>query len=85
MVKIFFFEKKNFFFDFFFFSEVQIMLLLLLLTISLTQIQALTVRGAIQLDSLTFDKTIGHFKHTLVKFDTAYPYGDQHDEFKVWG
>lgn len=45
-------------------------------------LSAITVRGAIQLDSLTFDKTISHYDYTLVKFDTAYPYGDKHDEFK---
>lgn len=48
----------------------------------LAKSSALTVRGAVQLDSLTFDKMITHFDFTLVKFDTAYPYGDQHDEFK---
>ena len=57
---------------------------LILLSISalLKPTNSLTVRGAIQLDSLTFDKIISSFDHTLVKFDTAYPYGDKHDEFK---
>lgn len=61
-------------------SKFNLFLLTSLLTIK--NLQALTVRGAIQLDSLTFDKTIRHYDYTLVKFDTAYPYGDQHDEFK---
>ncbi|CAG5098885.1 Oidioi.mRNA.OKI2018_I69.XSR.g16061.t1.cds [Oikopleura dioica] len=45
-------------------------------------VEALLVRGSLPLDSLTFDKIISKTKYTLVKFDTAYPFGDLHDEFK---
>ena len=43
---------------------------------------ALLVRGSLPLDSLTFDKIIRKTKYTLIKFDTAYPFGDLHDEYK---
>ena len=48
----------------------------------LTCLNALLVRGSIPLDSLTFEKIIKKTKYTLVKFDTAYPFGDLHDEYK---
>jgi len=37
--------------------------------------------GCTPLDSLAFDKVINAFPVSLVKFDVAYPYGDDHDEF----
>ena len=37
--------------------------------------------GCTPLDSLAFDKVISAFPASLVKFDVAYPYGDDHDEF----
>ena len=30
---------------------------------------------------LTFDKMVNAFPVSLVKFDTAYPYGEKHDEY----
>lgn len=43
---------------------------------------SLLVRGSLPVDSLTFEKVIKKTKFTLVKFDTAYPFGDLHDEYK---
>ena len=49
-------------------------------------IQSLTTsasncKGCTPLDELNFDKVIKRFDATLVKFDTAYAYGDKHEEF----
>merc|ERR1711892_408863 len=42
---------------------------------------AINCAGCTPLDVLSFDKLINQFRASLVKFDVAYPYGDQHDEF----
>ncbi|XP_014669165.1 PREDICTED: endoplasmic reticulum resident protein 29-like [Priapulus caudatus] len=48
----------------------------------LCTISALHTRGAVPLDSFTFDKVITRFPYTFVRFDTTYPHGDEHEEFK---
>ncbi|XP_020894627.1 endoplasmic reticulum resident protein 29 [Exaiptasia diaphana] len=54
--------------------------------ISLTQISFHCIygstRGAVGLDSLTFDKIIKNHRAVLVKFDKQYAYGDKEDVFK---
>ena len=37
--------------------------------------------GCTPLDELSFDKIISKFPASLIKFDVAYPYGDDHEEF----
>ena len=37
--------------------------------------------GCTPLDELTFDKIISKFPASLIKFDVAYPYGEDHEEF----
>merc|ERR1719273_1457072 len=43
--------------------------------------RAANCKGCTPLDELNFDKIIKRFEATLVKFDTAYAYGDKHEEF----
>uniref|UniRef100_A0A182MWZ7 Endoplasmic reticulum resident protein 29 n=1 Tax=Anopheles culicifacies TaxID=139723 RepID=A0A182MWZ7_9DIPT len=42
---------------------------------------AWTARGCVDLDSSTFDKVTSKFRYSLIKFDTAFPYGDKHEAF----
>ena len=42
---------------------------------------AINCPGCTPLDSLTFNKLTQAFPASLVKFDVAYPYGEEHDEF----
>lgn len=40
-----------------------------------------TCKGCTDLDELTFEKLVKRFQVTIVKFDIAYPYGDQHEAY----
>ena len=42
---------------------------------------AINCAGCTPLDEISFDKIVNKFKASLVKFDVAYPYGEEHDEF----
>merc|ERR1712086_364611 len=53
----------------------------LLLISQVSVILAINCAGCTPLDVVSFDKIINRFRASLVKFDVAYPYGDQHDEF----
>ncbi|XP_058063711.1 protein windbeutel [Anopheles bellator] len=55
--------------------------ILTLIIILVKQSWAWTARGCVDLDSSTFDKVVGKFDYALVKFDTAFPYGDKHEAF----
>lgn len=37
--------------------------------------------GVVLLDEIIFDKVLSRFPVALVKFDTAFPYGEKHDEY----
>ena len=56
-------------------------ILFFLLTIKSLTISASNCKGCTPLDELNFDKVVKRFGATLVKFDTAYAYGDKHEEF----
>mmetsp|Transcript_92426 Transcript_92426/g.128305 ORF Transcript_92426/g.128305 Transcript_92426/m.128305 type:complete len:246 (-) Transcript_92426:174-911(-) len=43
---------------------------------------AFAARGALTLDSLTFDKVVTGNQQILVKFDKQYPYGEKEDAYK---
>eukprot|EP00092_Neocalanus_flemingeri_P005177 GFUD01005569.1.p1 GENE.GFUD01005569.1~~GFUD01005569.1.p1 ORF type:complete len:248 (-),score=65.70 GFUD01005569.1:93-836(-) len=57
------------------------MRVLLLLCFWISVSFAINCPGCTPLDGLSFDKIVHKFRASLVKFDVAYPYGDQHDEF----
>lgn len=39
--------------------------------------------GCVSLDEYSLDKLIDRFSFSVVKFDSAYPYGDKHDAFSA--
>ncbi|RXG67663.1 hypothetical protein Avbf_09867 [Armadillidium vulgare] len=54
------------------------------LLIFITSLQiaiSINAKGLTPLDSWSFDKITSKFKASLIKFDTAYPYGKKHDEY----
>lgn len=55
--------------------------LLLSLASLLTSSLAINCPGCTPLDEVSFDKLISKFKASIIKFDVAYPYGEEHDEF----
>jgi len=55
--------------------------IILLVTTQLSLTFAINCPGCTPLDVLSFDKIISKFRASLVKFDVAYPYGDEHEEF----
>lgn len=40
-------------------------------------------KGCVQLDTYSFDKITSKFEASLIKFDSAYPYGAKHDAFEA--
>lgn len=46
--------------------------------------QVTAVRGAIALDSLSFDKVVDGTKPAIIKFDKQYAYGDSEDAWKAF-
>ena len=55
-------------------------MLLLLLSI-VPAIQASSLIGCLELDSLTFNKTLAAFPFVVVKFDDGYPSGVKHKAY----
>ena len=60
---------------------MRVMRIILLMTSQLSLTLAINCAGCTPLDVLSFDKIISKFRASLIKFDVAYPYGDEHEEF----
>ena len=58
-----------------------LVLVLFCLPVLLPPCLAINCAGCTPLDEISFDKIINKFKASLIKFDVAYPYGEEHDEF----
>lgn len=61
--------------------SLRTVLLCLCLWLTTLQSNAADSLGSVLLDEVIFDKIISRFQVALVKFDTAFPYGDKHDEY----
>lgn len=61
--------------------EITLRLILLVFKVSLF-VNLVCSKGCVQLDSYNFDKVASKFKASLVKFDTAYPYGAKQEEYE---
>lgn len=49
--------------------------------LKLSNVYGGTCNGCAELDELLFDKILSKFSTVLVKFDIAYPYGEQHEKY----
>lgn len=61
--------------------EIALRVVLLAFTV-LIFVNLVYSKGCVQLDSYNFDKVASKFKASLVKFDTAYPYGTKQEEYE---
>ena len=60
-------------------------LVFFLQTLFLFLVDCTPLQGVVLLDSLTFNRTVGAFPFSLVKFDSGYPTGDAHRAWAVLG
>ncbi|XP_033154606.1 protein windbeutel isoform X1 [Drosophila mauritiana] len=58
--------------------------LLLVACHSIPTTWAVTCTGCVDLDELSFQKTVERFPYSIVKFDIAYPYGEKHEAFTAF-
>ncbi|XP_016958832.1 protein windbeutel [Drosophila biarmipes] len=45
---------------------------------------AIACTGCVDLDELSFQKTVEHFPYSIVKFDIAFPYGEKHEAYAAF-
>lgn len=62
-------------------SFKKLFIILSIIASSIYVTNGLICKGCLELDELTFDKLVTKFSTVLVKFDIAFPYGKQHDEY----
>ena len=60
---------------------VVLLLVICLAALLVTPSLAINCAGCTPLDEISFDKIVNKFKASLIKFDVAYPYGEEHDAF----
>ncbi|XP_041972590.1 endoplasmic reticulum resident protein 29 [Aricia agestis] len=61
--------------------KMQTIILVNLITFTTLAHKVYAAGGSVELYEYSFDKVIGKFEASLVKFDVAFPYGDKHDAF----